>query len=41
MFDYGFGECKAPIFQFNLFWDMQYSTKDPNIVKVCVGPRDI
>ena len=33
MFDYGFAHC-GPILQFSLFWDLQYSTKDPNIVKV-------
>lgn len=33
MFDYGFGE-HGPIFQYSLFWDASYCTKDPNIVKV-------
>ncbi|EJF62806.1 cytochrome P450 monooxygenase pc-3 [Dichomitus squalens LYAD-421 SS1] len=36
MFDVGFGEC-GPILRFSLFWDMQYSTKDPNIVKTVLA----
>ncbi|KAI1786673.1 cytochrome P450 monooxygenase pc-3 [Ganoderma leucocontextum] len=37
MFDFGFGQCGAPIFQFNVFWDMQYSTQDPNVVKAVLA----
>ena len=33
MFDYAFEHC-GPVFQFSIFWDVSYSTKDPNIVKV-------
>ena len=35
MFDYGFEAC-GRLFQYNVFWDVGFATKDPNIVKVCV-----
>ena len=35
MFDYGFEQC-GQLFQYNVFWEMAYATKDPNVVKVCL-----
>ncbi|RDX53656.1 cytochrome P450 monooxygenase pc-3 [Lentinus brumalis] len=36
LFDHGFATC-GPIFQFSVFWDVAYSTKDPNIVKTILA----
>ena len=33
MFDYGFEAC-GRLFQYNVFWDVGFAAKDPNIVKV-------
>ncbi|PIL36945.1 cytochrome P450 [Ganoderma sinense ZZ0214-1] len=37
LFDYGFDQCGAPIIQFKIFWDLQYSTKDPSVVKAVLA----
>ncbi|RPD66741.1 cytochrome P450 monooxygenase pc-3 [Lentinus tigrinus ALCF2SS1-7] len=36
MFDYAFEQC-GPVFQFSIFWDLSYATKDPNIVKTILA----